>query len=92
MQYIVQFLVDAPTPAAAQAARTGANQAILNAGCSIQNTSISRRQATWQVLGVVCDTGARWTWTGEADDKAEAEATALAEQPATSKVAASRQT
>lgn len=91
MQYAVQFLIDAPTQAIGQAAKNAAIQAISGTGCTIQSTSVTRRQITWQVIGVVCDTGARWTWSGEADTKAEAEAAALAEQPATSRVAASRE-
>jgi len=90
MQYTVRFLIDAPTQAIGQAAKTAAEQAITGAGATIQGTDVSRRQASYTVVGVVCDTGERWTWQGEADNPAEAEAAALAAKPASSKVAALR--
>lgn len=91
MQYQVRFLVEAPTPAIGQAAKTAAEQAITKAGCTIEGSDVSRRQQTYQVIGVVCNTGARWTWSGEADNTAAAEAAALAANPASSTVAATRQ-
>lgn len=90
MQYQVRFLVEAPTPAIGQAAKTAAEQAIVKAGCTVQSSDVSRRQQTYQVIGVVCDTGERWTWRGEADNPADAETAALAANPASSAVAATR--
>lgn len=87
MQYILRFLVDVPTPAVGQTVKAAAEQAITGGGATIQGSDVSRRQSSYTVVGVVCDTGERWTWRGEADDPASAEVAALATKPASSKVA-----
>lgn len=90
MLFTLRFLIDADTQARAQAVQTAAEQAIVQAGGTVQGSDTSRRQATYQVVGVVCDTGAKWTWRGDADDPAAAEALAVAANPPSSRAAFTR--